>query len=257
MHCHIIDRAFRYKKITIIDIKDNVDPHTLKKDKLYINSNDMILINNSKGPIKLYFKGKKVQMESKLIYQNKLYRIESANKYNSIFHQMIVSTSTIKSNKSLSNDIVEKCQESIYKAKEILNGVDVKVEYNNTFDNDMMIAVSPCLLEELSPEEEISLKKHHQQQQQQKSQKNVKKSYEMQKFDLIEREMEKYRKYTKDDIKKMTTSEKDNIAITLEDYKSTMDIISTYVQDNELWDMIEKVSEIINEIENLLSLFDS
>ena len=257
LHCHIKDRAFRYKKITIIDIKDNIDPHTLKKDKLYINGNDLLLINNSKGPIKLYFKGKKVQMESKLIYQNKLYRIESANKYNSIFHQMIVYTNTIKNKKSLSNDIVEKCQESIYRGKEILNGVDVKVEYNNTFDNDMMLAVSPCLLEELSPEEENTLKKQHQQQQQQKSLKNVKKSYEMQKLDLIEREMVKYRKYTKDDIKKMTISEKDNIAITLEDYKSTMDIISTYVQDNELWDKIEKVSEIINEIENLLSLFDS
>ena len=256
LHCHIIDRTFRYKKITIIDINDSVDPHSLKRDKLYINGNDVVLINNSKGPIKLYFKGKKVQMESKLIYQNKLYRIESANKYNSIFHQMIVSTNTIKSNKSLSNDIVEKCQEYIYRGKEILNGVDVKVEYNNTFDNDMMLAISPCLLEELSAEEENTLKKQHQQQQQ-KSQKNVNKSYEMQKLDLIEREMAKYIKYTIDDIKKMTTSEKDNIAITLEDYKSTMDIISTYVQDNELWDMIEKVSEIINEIENLLNLFDS
>ena len=256
LHCHILDRAFRYKKITIIDIKDNIDPHILKKDKLYMNGNDLILITNSTGPIKLYFKGKKVQMESKLINQNKLYRLESPNKFESIFHQMIVSINTIKNNKSLSNDLMEQCKESIYRGKEILNGVDVKVEYNNTFGENTMLAVSPCLLTEISTEEENSLKKQHQQQKQ-KTQKSTKKCYEMQKFDLIEREMAKYRKYTKDVIQKMTMSEKDNIAIILEDYKSTMDMISTYVQDNELWDMIEKVSSIINEIENLLSLFDS
>ena len=251
LHCHILDKAFKYKKIAIKEIKDNIDPHLLKKDKLYINSNDVLLITNSKGPIKLYYKGKKVQMESKLITQNKLYKIESANAFDSIFHQVVVSVNTIKDSRKLNHDLIELCKENTYKGRDILNGVDVKVEYNNTFDENMMLAVTPCLLRELSPEEENSLKK-----QQQNPPKKEKKSYELQKFDLIEREMEKYRKYTKDEIKKMTRSQKDNIAITLDDYKSTMDMICNYVQQNELWDMIEQVSSITNEIETLLNLFD-
>ena len=79
----------------------------------------------------------------------------------------------------------------------------------------------------------------------------------MQKLDLIEKEMEKYRKYTKDVIKKMKNSEKDDIATTLDDYKTTMDMICNYCQDNELWDLIEKVSALTNEIEDLLNLFDN
>ena len=165
---------------------------------------------------------------------------------------MIVSIIPINNNK-LNNDLIEKCKENTYNGKDILNGIDVKVEYNNTFDENMMLAVSPCLLRELSIEEENSLKK----QENNKQKKNVTKSYEMQKFDLIKREMEKYRKYTKEAIKKMTRSQKDNIALTLEDYKSTMEFICVYVQDKELWDMIEEVSSITNEIENLLNLIDS
>jgi hypothetical protein len=192
-------------------------------------------------------------MESKLISLNKLYKIESPNKYDSIFHQLTVSTCQIKSNK-LNNELMEQCKELSYKGKEILNGIDVKIEYNNSFDEGAMLAVSPCLLREVSEEEENALKQQHQQQ---NSKKQVKKSYEMQKFELIEKEMEKYRKYTKDMIGKMTRSEKDNIAITLDDYKSTMDVIANYIQENELWDIIEKVSSIANEIDNLLELFEN
>lgn len=252
LHCHILDNSFKYKKITIKEIKDNIDPHILKQDKQYINSNNLLLITNSTGPIKLYYKGKKVQMESKLIDQNKLYKLESPNEFESIFHQMIVSIFPINNNK-LNNDLIEKCKENTCNGKDILDGIDVKVEYNNTFDENMMLAASPCLLRELSTEEENSLKK----QENNKQKKNVTQSYEMQKFDLIKREMEKYRKYTKEAIKKMTRSQKDNIALTLEDYKSTMEFICVYVQDKELWDMIEEVSSITNEIENLLNLIDS
>ena len=69
--------------------------------------------------------------------------------------------------------------------------------------------------------------------------------------------MEKYRKYTKDMIKNMKRSEKDDIAITLDDYKSTMDMICNYVQEKELWDLLEKVSLITNEIEDLLNIIDN
>ena len=69
--------------------------------------------------------------------------------------------------------------------------------------------------------------------------------------------MEKYRKYTKDMIKNMKRSEKDDIAITLDDYKSTMDMICNYVQEKELWDLLEKVSLLTNEIEDLLNLIDN
>ena len=136
--------------------------------------------------------------------------------------------------------------------KEILNGIDAKVEYNESFGEDMKLAVSPCLLEEISEEEEKILKNKPK-----KEEKKEKKSYEMQKLDLIEREMEKYRKYTKDMIKNMKRSEKDDIAITLDDYKSTMDMICNYVQEKELWDLLEKVSLLTNEIEDLLNLIDN
>ena len=252
LHCHILDRAFKYKKMIIKEIGDNVDPHILKKDKLYINRNELLLIIKSSGPIKLYFKGKKVQMKSILINMNKLYRIKSVNEYQSPFHDVVVSINPIKDNMKLSNDLVERCQESIYTGKDILNGIDVKVEYNESFGDNMKLALSPCLLNELSSEEENTLKN-----QQKKEVKKEKKSYEMQKFELIEKEMNKYRKYTKEVIKNMKRSEKEDIAITLDDYKSTMDIICNYVQEKELWDLIEKVSSITNEIEQLLNLIDN
>ena len=190
-------------------------------------------------------------MEAKLINQNKLYKIDSANGFDSVFHQVIVSTITIKNYKKLNNDLMEECKESICKDKDILNGIDVKIEYNTTFDENTIIAVSPCLLREVSPEEEKSLKMKT------STQKQSKKSYEMQKFDLIKREMDKYRKYTKEMIGKMTRSERDNIGLTLDDYKSTMNNVIAYVQDNELWDLVEEVDSINNEIENLLNIIDS
>ena len=251
LHCHLLDEIFKNKKMIIKEIKNDENPHILKKDKLYINSNELLLIINSSAPIKLYFQGKKVQMETKLILQNKLYKIESSIGFNSIFHQMIVSTLDIKNNKVLKYELLEQCNSPIYKGINCLNGIDVKSEYNNSFDENMMFALSPCLLRDLLPEEENSLKNKK------NAKKQTKKSYEIQKFELIEKEMSKYRKYTKDMINKMSRSEKDNILITLDDYKATMDIICAYVQEKELWDMIEKVSMITNEIENLLALFDS
>ena len=190
-------------------------------------------------------------MEAKLIEQNKLYKIDSANGFDSVFHQVVVSTITIKNCKKLNNDLMEECKESVCKDKDILNGIEVKIEYNSTFGENVIIAVVPCLLRELPPEEEKSLKMKT------NTQKQVKKSYEMQKFDLIKREMAKYQKYTKEMINKMTRSERDNIAMTLEDYKSTMDKVVNYVQDNDLYDMLEDVSSINNEIENLLKIIDS
>ena len=252
LHCHILDKTFKYKKMIIKDILDNEDPHLLKRDKKYINSYDLLLINKSSGPIKLYFKGKKVQMVSKLINTNKLYRIKSIKQYESPFHNVIIYINPIKSSLKLNNEIIEKCQEITYNGKEILNGIDAKVEYNESFGDDTNLALSPCLLVELSLEEENSLKNKPK-----KEEKKEKKSYELQKLDLIEKEMEKYRKYTKDMIKNMKRSEKDDIAITLDDYKSTMDMICNYVQEKELWDLLEKVSLLTNEIEDLLNLIDN
>ena len=253
LHCHILDKSFKYKKMIIKDIDTKEDPHILKKDTKYINSNELLLITKPSGPIKLYFKGKKVQMKTKLISPDKLYRIKSINQFESPFHDLIISINPIKEPFSLNNDIVEKCQENIYTGKEILNGIDAKVEYNDSFGDDVELAISPCLLEELSIEEENLLKSMPKKEEEKKE----KKSYEMQKLELIEKEMEKYRKYTKDVIKKMKNSEKDDIATTLDDYKTTMDMICNYVQENELWDSLEKVSALTNEIEDLLNLFDN
>ena len=250
LHCHILDKALKYKKMVIKEIGANEDPHILKKDQSY--NKELLLINKSSGPIKLYFKGKKIQMKTILISTEKLYRIKSVNKYESALHDIIVYINPIKDPFRLNNEIVEKCQENIYTGKEILNGIDAKVEYNESFGEDMKLAVSPCLLEEISEEEEKILKNKPK-----KEEKKEKKSYEMQKLDLIEREMEKYRKYTKEVIKKMKRSDKEDIAATLDDYKSTMDMICNYVQEKELWDIIEKVSAITNEIEDLLNLFDN
>ena len=252
LHCHILDKAFKYKKIKIKEIKDNEDPHILKRDKLYINSSELLLINKSSGPIKLYFKGKKVQMETKLIDINKLYRLKSAKQYESTFHDVVISIIPIKEPIKLNNELLEKCQETLYNGKEILNGIDTKIEYNESFGDDTKLAVHPCLLVELTQEEEIALKKKPK-----KEVKKEKKSYELQKLDLIEKEMNKYRKYTKDIIKKMKRSEKEDIAITLDDYKSTMDMICNYVQEKEMWDLLEKVSLITNEIEDLLNIIDN
>ena len=145
LHCHILDKSFKYKKMIIKDIDTKEDPHILKKDTKYINSNELLLITKPSGPIKLYFKGKKVQMKTKLISPDKLYRIKSINQFESPFHDLIISINPIKEPFSLNNDIVEKCQENIYTGKEILNGIDAKVEYNDSFGDDVEVAISPCL----------------------------------------------------------------------------------------------------------------
>ena len=56
----------------------------------------------------------------------------------------------------------------------------------------------------------------------------------MQKFDLIKREIAKYRKYTKEMISKMPRSERDNLGLTLDDYKSTMNNAIAYIRDNDM-----------------------
>ena len=117
LHCHILDKLYRYKKMKIKEIGDNDDPHILKRDKIYINSNELLLI---------------------------------------------------------------KCQEKIYNGKEILNGIDAKVEYNDSFGDDTHLAVTPCLLVELSKEEEDSLKN-----QPKKEVKKEKKSYELDRKSVV------------------------------------------------------------------------
>ena len=48
--------------------------------------------------------------------------------------------------------------------KEILNNINVKIEYNSSFDEGTTLVVSPCLLREVSEEEENTLKQQCQQQ---------------------------------------------------------------------------------------------
>ena len=251
IHCHVLDKDLRNIKINIKNIDKNTDPHTLKKGEEYIRNNELLLLIIESVPKKLYYKGKKVKMDAIKIEENKLYLLISSNP-DSIFNKMYVTTKNIEN--KCNYELLEQCNEFSYNFDNMPNGVDVQVTYDNEKNlvvEEMMMAVSPCLLTKLTTYEENSLK-----------QKNVEQFdinnlnlNEMDKYFLISQKMSEFRKYKKETIDKMDQKEKDKIYNILKEYKESMVVILNYIEASEMWETIDEAVNLAAEIEELILLF--
>jgi hypothetical protein len=251
IHCHVLDKDLRNIKLNIKNIDKNTDPHTLKKSEEYIKNNELLLLIVESVPKKLYYKGKKVKMDAIKIEENKLYLLVSSNP-DSIFNKMYVTTKNIEN--KCNYELLEQCNEFSYSFDNVPNGVDVQVTYDNEKNlvvEEMMMAVSPCLLTKLTTYEENSLR-----------QKNVKQFdinnlnlNEMDKYFLISQKMTEFRKYKKEIIDKMDQKEKENKFNTLKEYKESMVVILNYIEASEMWDTLDEAVNLAAEIEELILLF--
>ena len=63
-------------------------------------------------------------------------------------------------------------------------------------------------------------------------------------MEIIVKNIEKYKKYinNEEEIKKLSKKDKDIIIFTLEDYKNSLTGIGRFIEKNELWELIDKVS---------------
>ena len=255
IHCHVLDKDLKSSKIIIKEIDKNIDPKTLKKKEEYIKNNELLLIARDLVPIKLYYKGKKVKMESIKIEENKLYLLSSTSP-ESIFNRMYVTINKIGD--KLENNLTEKCNELTYDFNALLNGVDAQVTYDNNKNyvvEPMMFAVTPCLLQKLSTFEENNLKKNKVKEVNEVKGVKDKVLSEMEKYFLITEKMNDFKKYNKEAIDKMDQKDRDNILLILNDYKDSMAIILNYIQANGIWETLDNAVNLNMEIEKLIKLF--
>ena len=248
IHYHVLDKDLKNIRINIKEINKNIDPHTIKKSEEHINSNELLLLVLDSKPLKLYYKGKKIKMESFKIEENKLYLLASPTKDN-IFNGMYVSVDPMED--KLKYDIIEQCNESSTNAEGIKNAVDAVVSYDNTKNmvtEAIMLAVPPCFLKQLSTYEENSLKKE-------KADSELKGLNDLDKYFLINQKINDYRKYSKEDIKKMDKKEKEKKLESLKAYKQAMSGILNYIQRMEMWDTLDLAELLSSEIDNIIKLF--
>jgi hypothetical protein len=255
IHCHVIDKNLRTNKIILKEIGKDIDPHTLKKNEDYIKNNELLLLVKEQIPIKLYFQGKKVKTEFIKIEENKLYNLTSSNT-DSIFNNMYVTVNKIGD--KINYDLIEKCNEFPYSLGgigDIQDGVDVQV----TFDNNkhyvvepMMLAVSPCLLGNVSTYEENLMNKNKIQ--------NINNNKNMNQMDIyisITKNMNDYRKFNKETFDKLEQKQKDDILLKLKQDKESMVSVLNNIQQMEMWDALDEALNISTEIENLIKLFSN
>ena len=262
IHGHILDPSFKGKKIITQTIDSKCDFHKIKKEGDYIKKDMMILLVRSMMPFRLYYNKKKVHIESFKICVGKIYRITS-DSMNSAFNHFYVKVDSANENKS-TYDIGEECSESIslYEAPDV-HRVDVSFMFDedkNAILEEMRFSFTPCLLKPVEAKEETALMTLYE---------NKKAamfneapvqndSYEMKKFELIIKEMKKFEKYRNDEslIKNMTKDDIENNLFMLDDYKSSMNSIGTYIEQNELWDYIARISLLSVEIDDYIKLFN-
>ena len=258
IHCHVKDKDLLNIKIVIKEIDKNTDPHVLKREQEYIINNNLLLLIQDSNPFKLYYQGKKVKMLAIKIEENKLYLLQSSNS-DSIFNKMYVKVKNIF--EKIKFDLMEKCDELIYdinNIENIQNSVDIEVNFDpdkNYVTEKMMLSVSPCLLKPISSYDENLLKKQ--------MYKNVlndgqirENMTDMERYFDIGQKMVEYRKYDKNKIKDMTFEEKDKLNFILNEYSKEMNGIMIYIQDNEMWDIIDEAMIIKSEITNLINLLN-
>lgn len=262
IHGHIIDPSFKGKKIIMQTIDSKTDYRKIKKEGDYVSKGVMLLLVRSMMPFRLYYNKKKVHIESFNICVGKIYRITS-DSMSSAFNHFYVKVDSVHENKS-NYDIGEECSESIslYEAPDV-HRVDVSFMFDedkNAILEEMKFSFTPCLLKPVETKEEAALLMLYE---------NKKSamlneapvqndSYEMKKFELISKEMKKYEKYRNDEslIKSMSKDDIEDNLFMLDDYKSSITSIGSYIERNELWDYIAKISLLSVDIEDYIKLFN-
>ena len=243
-----MDKDLKDVIIKIKEIDKNTDPHTIKKSEEHIKSNELLLLILDSHPLKLYYKGKKVKMEAIKIEENKLYLLNSMNA-DSFFNKMYVTVNPIED--QLKYDLIEQCNDFSNGAKEIKNGVDAVVSYDNTKNKvtePIMLAVSPCLLKPVSTYEENMLKRE-------KVQSELKGMNDLDKYVFISQKVNDYRKYKKEDISKMEQKEREKKLASLKEYKAAMSGILNYIQNMEMWDTLDLAVVLSSDLDNFITLF--
>ena len=123
------------------------------------------------------------------------------------------------------------------------------------------MALSPCFLEKLSLEEEdLFINKQNinlppQNIDREEIVKDFGKCVEMEKYETISKKVSELKKYNKDHVSKMSKEEKEKIRNLLEEYKNSLTIIDIYVNENEKWDLVDEISFLSSDIDDLLKLF--
>ena len=260
IHCHVLDKDLHNIKMIVKNIKDNEDPHVLKKSEEYIKNNQLLLITQGPKILKLYYQGKKVKTVIVQILLDKLYLLQSPNP-DSIFNRMYV---TIKNfSEKIKYDLIEQCNEFTYSLDDMPNGVDVQVAFDNEKNlviEPMMLSVSPCLLKTITHYDEHFLKGKMDKKEEKKKNDFVDMSMmsEMEKYFAIAQRMVSLRKYkNKENLLKMTKEEKDNLIKELDGYQKAMEIILIYIETNEMWENIDEAMSISTEINELIKLINN
>ena len=263
IHSHILDDKLKNKELLIKIIDYRTDYKKIKLEEDYIKNDNLLLLIRSFTPFKLYYKGKKVQMESENIVLNKMYKIASPNQ-DFEFNNMIVRIENIpryilntdNSKVKSQNEIYGQCNINCYE-KPNSGVVDVIVlfdEGKSIVNEIMKFALNPCFLKAIDSKEELKLEQRYKE-----KDKTIplinNKSYELQKLDIISKQIEKYKIYKSDEnaVKNLSKENKDNILFTLEDYQNSLSLIGIYIETNELWELIDTISSLRNEINDILA----
>ena len=258
-----IDKDLREAKLIIKELQKNEDPHVLKKSEEYIKNKQLLLITQGQNILKLYYQGKKVKMLAEKIEENKLYLLQSSNP-DSIFNRMYVTVQNFS--EKLQYDLIEQCNKFSYSFENMLNGVDVKVSFDNQKNfviEPMMLSASPCLLKKIAPYDEHILKQKIPKPQVQKPE--IKNEFEklnvmteMEKYFSIAQKMVQLRKYkNKENIDKMSNEDKNKLINELNEYSKAMQIILVYIEENEMWENIDEAASISSEIDEILKMLNT
>ena len=253
IHCHVLDKDLRNVKMIIKEIEKNIDPHILKKSEEYIKNNELLLIVQESIPIKLYYKGKKVKMNSIKIEENKIYLLRTPN-IDSFFNNMYVKVTNF--DKKLNYDLVEQCNEFSYSLDNIpniQNGVDVQVVFDNQknfVSEEMMLAVTPCLLKQITIYEENIFR--------QKMPNIITNSHndKIQKYMEIKQKFFEIKENNIDKMDKLTKEEKDKIILELNEYTKSLENLLEYFEENELWDNIDEAANVAADIIYFIELLN-
>ena len=263
IHCHVLDKDLRESKLIIKELQKNEDPHVLKKGEEYIKNKQLLLITQGQNILKLYYQGKKVKMLAEKIEENKLYLLQSSNP-DSIFNRMYVTVQNFS--EKLQYDLIEQCNKFSYSFENMLNGVDVKVSFDNQKNfviEPMMLSTSPCLLKKIASYDEHILKQKIPKPQVQKPE--IKNEFEklnvmteMEKYFSIAQKMVQLRKYkNKENIEKMSNEDKNKLINELNEYSKAMQIILVYIEENEMWENIDEAASISSEIDEILKMLNT
>ena len=279
IHSHILDKELEGKTISLITITTSTDYKKIKYNDSYINRKEILFLERSLMPFKLYYNKHKVQAKFNLITKNRLYQISSQFQSNCAFKDMYVQIEHIPlytSTDQCSFELAGECENIPFYETPTKHCVDVLFlfDQNKTPIDEMLFSFTPCMLTEVDPKESYKMmqryneeraqQQHQQQQTIQQSgnnypqkQENVNEAYEIKKFLLIIDGLNNFDKYQQQPnlIKKLTKDEiEDNIFI-LEDYQSSLNGIVRYVENNELWDYLGEIDMVSSKIKTLISLF--